>query len=52
VSHFEQPSHPRDLELRPDGSETHSSMAASMLAAIVTSIILIGAIAFLPSGLH
>jgi hypothetical protein len=55
MTHFEQPSQSRPLELRPDVSETHSSMAAflaSTLAAIVISIILIGAIAFLPAGLN
>lgn len=54
MSHLEQPSRPRPLKLRPDASEIRSSMAAflaSTLAAIVISIILIGAIAFLPAGL-
>ncbi len=54
MSHLEQSSRPRPLELRPDASEIHSSMAAflaSTLAAIVISIILIGAIAFLRTGL-
>jgi hypothetical protein len=55
VSHFEQSSRPRPLELRQDGSKIHSSMAAFLaftLATIVMSIILLGTIAFLPSGLH
>ncbi len=55
MTHFEQPSHPRPLESRPDASEIYPSMAAflaSMLVTIVISIILIGAIAFLPAGLN
>jgi len=54
MKYFERPSRPRPLELRPDASEIHSSMAAflaSTLATIVISIILIGAIAFLRAGL-
>jgi hypothetical protein len=54
VSHLEQPSRPQPSESRPDASEIHSSMAAflaSTLVTIVISIVLIGAIAFLPAGL-
>jgi len=55
VTHFEQPSQSRPLELRPDASELDSSIGAflaSTLVTIVISIILIGAIAFLPAGLN
>ncbi len=55
MTYFEQPSHPPPLESRPDASDIYPSMAAflaSMLATMVISIILIGAIAFLPAGMN
>ncbi len=55
MTYFEQPSSSRPLELQPDATEIHPSMAAflaSTVATIVISIILIGAIAFLPAGLN